>query len=96
MLISETMFLGAVFFVFAAFDLVMLISLLKMGDERSQIIVGKASSFTLLAVVGSKIFYVAENFVKAQPMTANPLVQLETAAIIYFAALMYYKKRLGG
>ena len=40
--------------------------------------------------------YVAENFVKAQPMTANPLVQLETAAIIYFAALMYYKKRLGG
>lgn len=94
--ISETICLGVILCVFAGFDLIMLVSLLRPGDERSQIIVWKAGSFTLLAVVASKVINVIENFVKAQPMTANPLVQLETAAIIYFAALVYYKKRLGG
>ncbi len=29
-------------------------------------------------------------------MTANPFIQLEVAAIIYFAALVYYKRKHGG
>lgn len=88
-------FLG-VLLVFAVLDVVMLVSLLKPGDERKQVIVWKASSFTLLATVGANILDVIENFVRAQPMTTNPFVQLEVAAIIYFVALMYYKKRHGG
>lgn len=74
----------------------MLISLLKPGDERNQIIVWKAGSFTLFATVGAKIIEVIENIVRAQPMTANPLVQVEVAAVIYCISLMYYKKRYGG
>ncbi len=96
MSVGTMIFLGIIFAIFVALDIYMLISLLIPGDERKQIIVWKASSITLLATIGSKIIDVVENFVRAQPMTANPLVQLETAAIIYFIALMYYKIKLGG
>ncbi len=89
-------FLGCVLLVFTVLDVIMLASLLRPGDERGQIIVWKAGSFTLLAMLGAKIIDVIENLVRAQPMTANPFIQLESAAIIYFIALMYYKKRYSG
>lgn len=89
-------FLGIVLFVFTLLDIFMLVSLLKPGDERNQVIVWKASSFTLLAMVGANILDVIENFVRAQPMSQNPFIQLEVAAIVYFVALMFYKKRHGG
>lgn len=73
-------------------DIFMLVSLLKPGDERNQVIVWKASSFTLLAMVGANILDVIENFVRAQPMSQNPFIQLEVAAIVYFVVLMFYKK----
>lgn len=94
--LSAMIFLGVVLLVFTVLDMVLLVSLLKPGDERNQIIVWKASSFTLLATVGAKILEIIENFVRGQPMTANPFVELETIAIIYFIALMFYKKRHGG
>ena len=53
--IGATIFLGVILAVFAVLDGFMLVSLLKPGDERNQIIVWKASSFTLLAVVGANI-----------------------------------------
>lgn len=37
-------FLGVILLVFTALDIFMLVSLLKPGDERNQIIVWKASS----------------------------------------------------
>ncbi|WP_298019359.1 hypothetical protein [uncultured Dysosmobacter sp.] len=94
--VAAMMFLGVVLAVFAILDMIMLVSLLRPGDERNQIIVWKASSFTLLATVGAKIIDVIENFARAQPMTVNPFIQLEVAAVIYFMALMYYKKRHSG
>lgn len=94
--VSAQIFLGVVLLMFTALDTIMLISLLKPGDERNQIIVWKASSFTLFATVGAKVIDVIENFVRTQPMTANPFIQLEVAAIIYFISLLYYKKRHGG
>ncbi len=93
---AAMLFLGCVLLVFTVLDVIMLASLLRPGDERSQIIVWKAGSFTLLAMIGAKIIDVIENLVRAQPMTANPFIQLESAAIIYFIALMYYKKRYSG
>lgn len=94
--LGAMVFLGVVLVVFAALDLFMLFSLLKPGDERNQIIVWKASAFTLLAMVGASVLEVIENFVRAQPMAINPFVQLEIAAILYFASLMYYKRQHGG
>ena len=89
-------FLGVILVLFAGLDIIMLVSLSKPRDERSQIIVWKASSFTLLAIAGVMAQDVIVNYVRAQPMTANPFVRLEVAAIVYFMALMYYKKKHGG
>ncbi|HIX66615.1 MAG TPA: hypothetical protein H9735_00650 [Candidatus Anaerostipes excrementavium] len=94
--VGAAIFLGVVLLIFTVLDVIMLVSLLIPGDERNQVIVWKASSFTLLATIGAKILDVIENFVKAQPMTANPLIQLEVAAILYFIALMYYRRKHGG
>ena len=77
-------------------DIFMLVSLLKPGNERNQVLVWKSSFFILLAMVGANILDVIENFVRAQPMSQNPFIQLEVAAIVYFAAIMFYKKRHGG
>lgn len=90
------LFLVVVLAVFAVLDGIMLVSLLVPGDERSQIIVWKASAFTLLGVTGSLILDVIENMIRAQMMSVNPLILLEVTAIIYFAALVYYKKKHGG
>ena len=96
MALGAIVFLSVTLLLFASLDIFMLVSLLIPGDERNQIIVWKASSFTLLAMVGANLLDVIENFVRAQPMSQNPFIQLEVAAIIYFGSLLYYRKRLGG
>lgn len=50
--IGASIFLGVVLVGVAALDIVMLVTLSMPGDERNQIIVWKASAFTLLATVG--------------------------------------------
>ena len=94
--VGAMIFLGVVLAVFTVLDIFMLVTLLKPGDERNQIIVWKASSFTLLGVVGANILTVIEKFVTAQPLTQNPFVQLEVFAIMYFVSLMCYKRKHSG
>ena len=94
--VGAMIFLGVVLAVFTVLDIFMFVTLLKPGDERNQIIVWKASSFTLLGVVGANILTVIEKFVTAQPLTQNPFVQLEVFAIMYFVSLMYYKRKHSG
>ena len=99
---TEPMPLGAMIFlivvllIFAAMDLVMVVTLLRPGDERSQVVVWKASAWTLLAVVGTLILDVIDNFVRGQYMSVNPFVLLEVTAIIYCVALLVIRKRHGG
>ena len=101
-MITEAMPLGAMIFlivmllIFAALDIVMLVTLLRPGDERGQVVVWKASAWTLLSVVGSLILDVIENFVRGQYMSVNPFILLEVTAIIYCIALVVIKKRHGG
>ena len=94
--VGAMIFLGVVLAGFTVLDIFMLVTLLKPGDERNQIIVWKASSFTLLGVVGANILTVIEKFLTAQPLTQNPFVQLEVFAIMYFVSLMYYKRKHSG
>ena len=63
--VGAMIFLATVLVIFAVLDIYMLVSLLMPGDERNQIIVWKASSFTLLGVVGANILTVIEQFVTA-------------------------------
>ena len=101
-MVSEPMPIGAILLfggtllVFVALDLFLLISLVRPGDERNQVIVWKASAFTLSASAGALVLDIIENIVRAQPMAINPFVELEVMAILYFVSLVYYKRKLGG
>ena len=66
-------FLGVVLVVFPALDIIMLVSLSKPGDERSQIIVWKASSFTLLAIMGGLVLEVIEKLCPGPAHGHQPL-----------------------
>lgn len=76
-------------------DVFMIVSLVKTGDERRQMIVWKASTFTLLVTVGSLVLDVAESIIKVESMLINPFVKLSVTAMVYFLALLYYKKKHG-
>lgn len=79
-----------------ALDVGMVISLVKPGDERKQMVVWKASTYTLLATVGAMLINVIEKIAKTEAIAINPFTQLSATAIIYFVFLMYYKRKYGG
>lgn len=76
-------------------DGMMIVSLVKTGDERRQMIVWKASTFALLVLVGTLVVDVAESIIKVEAMQINPFVKLSVTAMLYFLALLYYKKKHG-
>ena len=76
-------------------DIAMIISLLKPGDERRQMIVWKASTWTLAGITGSLVFSIAERIIKSHEMQVNPSTTLTAAATIYFICLLFYKKKYG-
>lgn len=94
--VGAIIFLGVILIGFTVLDVFLIISLLRPGDERNQITVWKASSFTMLATVGSLILDIIESWINAKPAMINPLIHLEVIAIVYFVALMFYRKRHGG
>ena len=73
----------------------MLLSLLKRGDERRQLIVWKASTFTLLVLTLTFIYDVVSSILHTEPMTINPFIRLSTTAIMYTVSLLYFKKQYG-
>lgn len=90
------LFFAAVLLIFAVLDIAMIISLIRPGDERGQVIVWKASAFTLLGMTGALIIEIIDGLATGQEMTINPFVHLTATAIIYFGALVFFKKRHGG
>ena len=78
-----------------ALDIAMVVSLMKTGDERRQLIVWKSSSFTLLVVAGSLIIDIAQSIVTVEAMQINPFIKLSVTAMVYFLSLLYYRKRYG-
>ena len=76
-------------------DIAMIVSLLRTGDERRQLIVWKASTFTLLVVVGGLVIDIVESLVRSEAMLINPFIKLSVTAMVYLLTLLYYKKRYG-
>ena len=74
-------------------DVAMIVSLIKTGDERRQLIVWKASTFTLLTVVLGLVPDIVESIVKTEAMTINPFIKLSVTATIYLIALLYYRRK---
>ena len=94
--VVATIIFVAVLLIFAVLDILMIISLVRPGDERGQVIVWKASAFTLLGRTGALIIEVIESIASGQEMAINPFVHLTATGIVYFGALLFFKKRHGG
>ncbi len=94
--VVATIIFVAVLLIFAVLDILMIISLVRPGDERGQVIVWKASAFTLLGMTGALIIEVIESIAGGQEMAINPFVHLTATGIVYFGALLFFKKRHGG
>ena len=86
---------GIFLLVLIILDISMIVSLLKTGDERRQLIVWKASTFTLLVVVLGLVIDIVESIIKVEAMLINPFIKLSVIAMIYLLTLLYYKKRYG-
>ena len=56
--VVATIIFVAVLLIFAVLYILMIISLVRPGDERGQVIVWKASAFTLLGMTGALIIEV--------------------------------------
>lgn len=69
----------------------MIVSLIVPGDERKQMVVWKASTYTLIGTVGSLAISIAEKMISQQALLINPFTQLGATALIYFVFLLYYK-----
>ena len=71
-----------------ALDIAMVVSLMKTGDERRQLIVWKSSSFTLLVVAGSLIIDIAQSIVTVEAMQINP--SSSSASLPWFISYLFY------
>lgn len=74
-------------------DCSILLSLLKRGDERRQLMVWKASTFTLLVLTLTFIYDIVSNILHTEPITINPFIKLSATAIMYTISLLYFKKQ---
>lgn len=92
MLIAFAVFLLVLIFL----DLAMVVSMLRPGDERKQMIVWKTSASTLLVTVLMMVFNVVEALIKKEPSLVNPFIHLSVVAMVYFVTLLVEKKRYGG
>ena len=59
----ELMLFGVFLLMVIILDIIMLISLIKLGDERKKLIIWKASTYTLLGTVGTFVIYIIKNVV---------------------------------
>ncbi len=79
-----------------ALDIVMIISLLKPGDERKQLIVWKASAFTLLVAVFGLVIDIIEAIVKVEAMAINPFYKTQRYCNdLRCISLLAFKKKHG-
>lgn len=77
-------------------DIAMLVSLLRPGDERRQLVVWKASTCTLMGLVGALVIEIIKGSVTGSVDMINPFVHLTVAATLYFGFSLYFKRKLGG
>lgn len=91
-------------FILLILDLGIVVSLLKKGDERRQLIVWKSSTSTFSILVGvlvldcvSKLITTALNLsFDNYDNNSSPFSLLTVTAIVFFISLRYNKKKLGG
>lgn len=86
---------GVFLLVLIILDISMIVSLLRTGDERRQLIVWKASTSTLLVVVAGLVIDIVESLVRGEAILINPFIKLSVTAMVYLLTLLYYKRKHG-
>ena len=76
-------------------DVVMIVSLLKPGDERKQLIVWKASTFAFFIAVSTLVMDIVEPLLNPEATAVSPFIKLSVIAMFYCASLLYFKKKHG-
>ena len=89
-----TMFLGLSVIVFLILDVAMVISLVRPGDERRKMIVWKSGANAFGAAVFLLILAGFRNYFSGY-QRIDPILFLSLLAIIYFAQLLYFKRKYG-
>ena len=97
-MVYVSIFLGSI--IVSLFIIVfMLITMIKQGDERYEMIVGKACRNTLFAMLGYLMVCVIERaintFNDVEIEGINPFWQLLILTLFYLIQLFYYKKKYG-
>jgi len=90
-------------FILLVMDFCLVISILKKGDERRQLIVWKSSTYTFSVLVGvlvldciSKLMTPIFNLPTASNGNgSSPFSLLTITAITYFISLKYHQKKFG-
>lgn len=94
------MFLTVLFILYLcamiALDIALVVSLLRPGDERRQLVVWKASTCTFMGLMGMLVIEVVKGFVTGSVDQINPFIHLTVAATLYFGFSLYFKRKLGG
>lgn len=93
----------AIFLAFCVICLVanvyVIISIIKKGDERLEMIIQKTCTNTLGIMLMSLVINIIEQLLNAlkgiQAKGANPFFQLSILSFIYLVQLLYYKKKYG-
>ncbi len=78
-----------------ALDISMIVSLIRKGDERREMIISKASTYTLSAVAGMLVLDILQMAITGKNTQSNTLVLLTVIAIIYFITLLFYRRKYG-
>ena len=89
----------AVFGLSAALIVWMLAALVRaeVDDERRRMIVGRASTWTLIAVVGGDVLDLAASMVWAADSASEPpFVSLTVTALVFLMFLGWFKHKYGG
>lgn len=77
-------------------DICMIVSLVRQGDERRQLMVWKAGTWTLVGTTGGLVLSIIECIARNEAVSVNPFIVLSSAAILYFVVLLIYKRKYGG
>lgn len=86
--------------VLVVLDAALLISVLRQGDERRQMIVGRASTQSFAAIALYMVFCVGEDLYRGMALGLpaedhSPMVTLTVMALVYFVHLLYFRWKYG-
>lgn len=80
----------------AALIVWMFISLVRLGDERRQLIVGKACTFSFMGMAGYLLLRTLVFLLGEGRELLHPLITLMVAAYLFAGSLAWYRHKLGG